>query len=381
MATSPSNAFARNVGAIEVVVLRCRAETDGASTTSQSPPVPNTTAETVAQGPPRSPSSKNQRPSSKTSVKTDSRFGGMMGLFDGANDVPDHTPSEIVDPNRPQIKRYWADWRGKSLRGSSSRRAYVVPKEPLQAIPEAAALDRSHQLQAGRGALYSHRTGSPKYMDTIEKPYAVFWFGYRSKEAIESRLGIKIDADATEIRQQMMHKNKEELVEELIKTMVNTSPETAAGPLSTHEGAQGTQAKQDKVESVKVVGEGRGQGETNGGEAQAWGPQEAENKSTAKAKSQHSVKATSQHPSAANNDAKVSGSNSGNDHAQEGWGSNRGSIKANSKKTSSNKSATKPASDFVKVGSTKGDLDWNKEPEAAVADWANSGAQDNAGWG
>ena len=39
----------------------------------------------------------------------------------------------------------------------------------------------SHQVKAGRGAMYQHTLGRPEYLDSMEKPYAVFVFKYRSK--------------------------------------------------------------------------------------------------------------------------------------------------------------------------------------------------------
>ena len=66
---------------------------------------------------------------------------------------------------------------------SSEKGRYTISAEPLFRIPQG-VVDRtqaSHQVQAGRGSVYEHSTGRPKYLDRISKPYAVFTFKYRSR--------------------------------------------------------------------------------------------------------------------------------------------------------------------------------------------------------
>jgi hypothetical protein len=101
-----------------------------------------------------------------------------------------------VDPSRPFLKPYFSSWQQDPLvsfaedtdeddKGNKvkKRTAYIVPEEPLLQIPQKVAgeTQASHQLQAGKGVLYSHRTGRPKYIDRMERPYAVFVFKYRSR--------------------------------------------------------------------------------------------------------------------------------------------------------------------------------------------------------
>ena len=95
----------------------------------------------------------------------------------------------------PQIKPYWAAWNKppspppakesntSRRRSEVSTKAYIVAEEPLYSVPVEIATKKrtSHQVQPGPGAMYAHKVHSPRYMDSMEEPYAVFVFKYRSK--------------------------------------------------------------------------------------------------------------------------------------------------------------------------------------------------------
>lgn len=56
--------------------------------------------------------------------------------------------------------------------------------EPLlYNVPEDVAKEKltTHQVQPGPSVPYTHKIGTPDYLDTIEKPYAMFVFKYRQK--------------------------------------------------------------------------------------------------------------------------------------------------------------------------------------------------------
>jgi hypothetical protein len=83
--------------------------------------------------------------------------------------------------------------------------------------------NRSHGVRAGRGADYSHKVYRPKYLDTVEDPYAVFVFNYRSAEELEHMFRYDVKADLASIAEEvghgvLMNLPKEKLVEELLKT-------------------------------------------------------------------------------------------------------------------------------------------------------------------
>jgi len=101
----------------------------------------------------------------------------------------------IALSTQPQVKPYWAAWNKppspppakesntSRRRSEVSAKAYVVEEEPLYSVPEEIATKKrtSHQVQPGPGAMYAHKVHSPHYMDSMEEPYAVFVFKYRSK--------------------------------------------------------------------------------------------------------------------------------------------------------------------------------------------------------
>ena len=65
---------------------------------------------------------------------------------------------------------------------SSRARSHINPRE---------LMDRetlAHRVNSGLSVPYAHKVATPQYMDTFEKPYAVFVFHYRSKGKIMPRL-------------------------------------------------------------------------------------------------------------------------------------------------------------------------------------------------
>lgn len=101
-----------------------------------------------------------------------------------------HPLSKAIDLNRPFIKSYWQDGMQQADSASpdpnsGKKRAaatYIVGEEPLAAIPKKVADEKqmSHQVRAGKGALYHHRADKVEYLDKMDNPYAVFVFNYRS---------------------------------------------------------------------------------------------------------------------------------------------------------------------------------------------------------
>ncbi len=105
------------------------------------------------------------------------------------------TAHTVIPSVTSNVKPYWAAWnRSRSpptaeqsntsrKRSDSPSYVYVVDEEPLYSVPEDVAAQKkaSHQVQPGPGALYVHKVHTPRYMDSMEEPYAVFVFKYRSK--------------------------------------------------------------------------------------------------------------------------------------------------------------------------------------------------------
>lgn len=58
---------------------------------------------------------------------------------------------------------------------------HPAPSVPAAPAPPFEPAKGSSHVQRGKPALYHHKVASPKYMDTHDKPYAVFVFRYRTK--------------------------------------------------------------------------------------------------------------------------------------------------------------------------------------------------------
>ncbi|CAK1354440.1 unnamed protein product [Cercospora beticola] len=157
---------------------------------------------------------------------------------DGADPKGHSDVATTVSALRPVIKPYWGDWAtrpdDKRKPRAQPRDAYVYPAPPSIAAPAGKAPSVSHGVQAGRGANYAHKLHRPEYLDTMQQPYAIFTFKYRSKPALEKILGRKIDTSniqkaAHEVEQEkLMRLPKDELVAELMRRQT-LGPSSAKG--------------------------------------------------------------------------------------------------------------------------------------------------------
>jgi hypothetical protein len=135
---------------------------------------------------PRAPSHRNHAPSIMSSNK--SSYSHPRST----------TTSRTIDPNAA-VQPYFDILHPNDSKASNSktnshqtpipRTPYVYPPTQAPHIPSAALGDRSHGVRAGKCAEYTHATLRPKYLDTMERPYAVFVFEYRSVEKLGEILG------------------------------------------------------------------------------------------------------------------------------------------------------------------------------------------------
>ncbi|OCL07107.1 hypothetical protein AOQ84DRAFT_65589 [Glonium stellatum] len=146
------------------------------------------------------------------------------------------TPSKPSSGPDVSPKPYWPTWATtqppqtpppKDIITSPNGRAatlYLEPEELLYKVPETLAEKEQleHQVRVGKGAEYHHRVGRPAYIDSLEKPYAVFRFKYRSRSMLKRILGDEFDEgleDESEemVKEKLMGLSKEEIIEEFLR--------------------------------------------------------------------------------------------------------------------------------------------------------------------
>jgi hypothetical protein len=97
---------------------------------------------------------------------------------------------------------------------------YISPKEPLYQIPFSVAEKKNieHQVRAGRGERYSHAINRPEYLDSFNKPYAVFRFKYRTREHLKNMFpGAIPDEEPKVLVEELKGMSEEEKIAEILK--------------------------------------------------------------------------------------------------------------------------------------------------------------------
>lgn len=212
---------------------------------------------------------------------------------DGAEQEPSKAskPADLatsVSAVRPTIKSYWRDWNKPSeevirkLSRKQPRNPYdYPPAPPPAAAPSRKAESVLHGVAAGPGARYAHATYRPEYLDTMEKPYAVFTFKYRPRERLEKQLGRRIDTTyvkkAVEAAQQemLMRLPKDELVSELMKRqmLLDTPRRVTASRAGGSGGGAAKPAWGDRSAVVVKAASSSKKSQTPASNHAAWGAQ------------------------------------------------------------------------------------------------------------
>ena len=173
-----------------------------------------------------------------------SNDGDNKGTKDRGWDAGSHKSSsrrtvrfadEEQDANlEPNVKPHWKDWKmpfnkkgfpetKDEKKRHQPRQPYVYPASSLPPLPSEEAKSVKHGVKASAGAHYSHPSRTPAYIDSMEKPYAVFSFKYRTPERLEEILRRKIDRDDLQKVVEQVEKDKlkimpkEKLIEELME--------------------------------------------------------------------------------------------------------------------------------------------------------------------
>ena len=132
----------------------------------------------------------NERPNSNDGQWNTNQNNNGQWNTSNAEVAPKLPTIHSEGPLKLEIKPYWTSWQKAKKESSADKKklsraelVYTEPEEPLHVIPEKTAREKQvdHQVKIGRGAAYWHQVGRPEYLDTMEAPYAVFSFKYRSK--------------------------------------------------------------------------------------------------------------------------------------------------------------------------------------------------------
>ncbi|KAL8693125.1 MAG: hypothetical protein Q9218_001977 [Villophora microphyllina] len=119
--------------------------------------------------------------------------------------------------------------------------APVAVAPPPPPPPPIVPTQNSSYVQRGKPALYHHKVASPKYIDTHEKPYAVFVFRYRTKAALEHTLHTTISDSEEMQKAELASLSKEELIKQIIesKSKLGSVPSVHSVPASVNNSANG----------------------------------------------------------------------------------------------------------------------------------------------
>ncbi|KAG9548570.1 hypothetical protein KCU79_g14847, partial [Aureobasidium melanogenum] len=412
--------FLENLGTIEVIVLRCkdapppppsepvsRGTSSRATVESSSRPASKSTPkqsvhqEQKEPSKPASSSHKQKEPSAKAkapskpasakpaSVKAATAKEssvGLFGLFDGASDEPDH---DGITP-----KSYWNDWNKRPTLSSyrPARALYIAPEEPMPLVPKQAARARhvEHQVKTGKGAPYLHLCARPEYLDSMQQPYAVFTFKYRSKKVIEKKFKIEIKEEGKALKAKLADMSKDELADELFKLrMAKESSSTkhtkdkagSTAKASAHQETKNELPTQSNAHEMPTTGKTPSpakskRSKTAAAPAIPWdapaNPPEA-TKPASKAHSKPASKTASQKAREAPGSYPTSESSHKTPTVKEA-SSHHNTEKSASKKSTSKKSNKE--ADAV----AGGEADWNKPDAGGEGDWEQQNTGGNQDW-
>jgi hypothetical protein len=187
------------------------------------------------------------------------------GASPGAKSPPPPAPSSHRSKSSAStnphayVQPYFQTWRGNGQTPTAKalhrqpREPYTYLAAPTPHVPASQVGDRSHGVRAGKGADYTHKVRRPKYLDTMEDPYAVFVFNYRSVNKLEEILHQDIKGDLALVAEEvsrgvLMNLPREKLVEELLKSQAK-APEVVVADVPDVQAKAAPRAKSVKSAS------------------------------------------------------------------------------------------------------------------------------------
>tara|TARA_R110002003_G_scaffold57_3_gene5120 strand:+ start:8899 stop:9933 length:1035 start_codon:yes stop_codon:yes gene_type:complete len=116
----------------------------------------------------------------------------------------------------------------------------TLAPEPHPAVPSKAAslAGLEHQVRAGAGTPYGHAIARPSYVDTLERPYAVFRFKYRSRGVLKALFGDAVPdhghlstrtpgGEMVREKEKLRGVSREELVEKMVRLQTRLAEKEA----------------------------------------------------------------------------------------------------------------------------------------------------------
>ncbi|KAI4738545.1 hypothetical protein E4T50_10987 [Aureobasidium sp. EXF-12298] len=411
--------FLENLGTIEVIVLRCkdapppppsepvsRESSSRATVESSSRPASKSTPKqsvhqeqkqlakpSSSSHKQKEPSANAKAPSKPASVKAATAkesstggLGGLFGLFDGASDERDH---DSINP-----KPYWDDWNKRPTLSSyrPARALYIAPEEPMPLVPKQAARARhvEHQVKTGKGAPYLHLCARPEYLDSMQQPYAVFTFKYRSKKVIEKKFKIEIKEEGKALKAKLADMSKDELADELFKLrMAKESSSTkhtkdkagSTAKASAHQETKNELPTQSNAHEMPTTGKTPSPAKSKRSKTAAApaipsdapaNPPEA-TKPASKAPSKPASKTASQKA------REAPGSYPTSEPSHKTPTVKEASSHRNAEKSASKKSTPKKSNKEADAAAG-GEVDWNKPDAGGEGDWGQQNTGGNQDW-
>ena len=85
---------------------------------------------------------------------------------------------------------------------------------------QASEKNLEHQVQLGKGTSYGHAISRPEYIDTLENPYAVFRFKYRSRAVLKGMFGdavLERGHTSKKEKEKLKDVDKDELIDQMVR--------------------------------------------------------------------------------------------------------------------------------------------------------------------
>ncbi|KAL9086726.1 MAG: hypothetical protein Q9159_004021 [Coniocarpon cinnabarinum] len=180
-------------------------------------------------------------------------------------------PGSVLDfdPTKPYVKSYWSNWKGDMhssrptqedpqppqsnltsralANNASAAKTHIYPSRPASPISESvvASAKLSRQVHAGKGAPYYHSVSRPRYLDSLDSPYAVFIFKYRTNDMLEQIFGDQTKEhkfDRGRYVDRFKDSKKEDVIEELMryKKALGVNTDSSAGSDDLEGGNEGS---------------------------------------------------------------------------------------------------------------------------------------------